>query len=157
MRKSVPGSFYFFLSGVILFCLSCAPQTCYENTEAMVNASLYLKSSGKIQAPDSLTVYGVNMETNKLLDKIKGVKVVNLPLDAAATSCIYVIRINDTNDTVRFVYDSFPHLISKECGYTFYHNLVPDSLTYTKHKIVSISVSKSSITTTNEENIRIYY
>ena len=157
MRKFVPGSFYFFLSGVILLCLSCAPQTCYENTDAMVNASLYLNSSGKLQAPDSLTVYGVNMETNKLVDKIKGVTVVNLPLDAAATSCTYVIRINDINDTIRFVYDSSPHLISKECGYTFYHNLVPDSLTYTKHKIVSISVSKSSITTTNEENIRIYY
>lgn len=157
MRKFVPGSFYFFLSGLILLCLSCAPQTCYENTDAMVNASMYLNSTKKLAAPDSLTIYGVNMETNKLFDKLKGVTVANLPLDASATSCRYVIRINDTNDTVRFVYDSFPHLISKECGYAFFHNLVPDSLTYTKHRIVTISVIKSAITPSNEENIRIYY
>jgi hypothetical protein len=157
MRKFVPGSFYFFLSGVILLCLSCAPQTCYENTDAMVNTSFYLNSSGKIKAPDSLTIYGANMESNKLFDKLKGVTVANLPLDASTTSSIYIIRINDTNDTVRLVYDSFPNLISKECGYAFFHNLIPDSLTYTKHRIVSISVIKSSITPSNAENIRIYY
>jgi hypothetical protein len=157
MRKFVPLSLFFFLSGAILLCLSCAPQTCYENTDAMVNASMYLDSTGKSLAPDSLTIYGLNMETNKLFDRLKGVTVANLPLDASTTSCIYVIKINDINDTVRFVYDSFPHLISKECGYAFFHNLVPDSLTYTKHKIDTITVIKSSITPSNAENIRIYY
>ncbi len=157
MRKFIPGSFITILPGLILFCFSCAPQTCYENTDAYVKASMYLNSTGKIKAPDSLTVYGLNMDTNKLYNKIRGVQVANFPLDASATSCVYVVRINGINDTLRFVYNSFPHLISRECGYTFYHNLVPDSLTYSKNGIVSITINKSSITTSNEENIRIYY
>jgi hypothetical protein len=157
MRKFVPGTLSFILPGLVLLFFSCAPQTCYENTDAMVNASFYLYSTKKILAPDSLTIYGVNMEANKLFDKLKGVTVANLPLDASTSSCIYVIRINDTSDTVNFVYYSFPHLISKECGYSFFHNLVPDSLIYTKHIIDSIAVIRSSITPSNEENIRIYY
>ena len=46
----------------------------------------------------------------------------------------FVIKINGVTDTIEFQYSSYPHLISKECGYTFYHHL--DTVTnFTKHII----------------------
>ncbi|HKK43486.1 MAG TPA: DUF6452 family protein [Bacteroidales bacterium] len=151
------GYLFAILSGMILILVSCAPQTCYENTDAEVKAYLYKKSTNTNTAPDSITIYGLNMESDKLYDKSINVKSAILPLDISTSACKYVIRINGVNDTLGFGYDNFPYLISKECGYTYYHNLNPDSLTYTTHKIISISVIKSSITNLNEENIRIYY
>jgi hypothetical protein len=78
-----------------------------------------------------------------------------LPLNASAGSCIYVIRINGLNDTIQFLYSNYPHLISKECGYTFYHIL--DLPVYTQNNIDTILIINRSITTANEENIRIFY
>ncbi len=151
------GYLYVILSVMILLLISCAPQTCYENTDAEVKAYFYLQTKKTNIAPDSLTIYGLNMESDKLYDKSLNIKTANLPLDISSSACKYVIRINGVNDTIGFGYDNFPYLISKECGYTYYHNLNPDSLTYTTHKIISVSVIKSSITNLNEENIRIYY
>ena len=153
---------YFIFSAMILFSASCAPQTCYENTDADVKATFYLESNTTNTAPtntapDSLTIYGLNMENDKLYDKSIEIKKAELPLNILASACTYVIRINGENDTVGFGYNSYPYLISKECGYTYFHDLNPDSLTYTTHKIISVSVIKNTITNLNEENIRIYY
>ncbi len=151
------GYLYFIFSAIILLLTSCAPETCYENTDAEVKATFYLDSKNTNTAPDSLTVYGLNMESDKLYNKSASIKVASLPLDISASSCKYIISINGVKDTIGFGYNSFPYLISKACGYTYYHNLNTDSLTYTTHKIISVSVIKSSITNLNEENIRIYY
>ncbi len=148
---------YIFLSALILFCLSCAPQTCYDNVDAEVKASMYLYSTKKAQAPDSISVWGLGMESDKLFDKVRNVKIMNLPLNVTTDSCVFVIEINDVFDTISFAYDSFEYLISKECGYTYFHTLSEDSPYYTNHAIDSVSVKKRSITNLNEENIRIFY
>ena len=155
MRKFIPGNLIIILSGLILFLLSCTPESCFEETNAFVKASLYLNETGKLLAPDSLTLFGLNLDTNKIYNKTTNVQHVLFPLNADTSSCSFVIRINGITDTLNLWYSSYPHLISKECGYTFYHNL--DSLTYTTNAIDSIYIRKNNITTINEENIRIFY
>ena len=77
------------------------------------------------------------------------------PLYAQDTVRKFVIRINGVNDTMTYSYTSNVHLISRECGYTYYFTL--DSITYTRNNIDSVSIVKKTVTTLNEENIRIYY
>jgi hypothetical protein len=155
MRKTIPGNLIVIVSGLILFLLSCTPQSCFEETESFLKATLYSNVSGKLLAPDSLSVYGRNMETHKLYDKSLKIQPALLPLNASTISCTYIIKINGITDIVELWYSSYPHLVSKECGYTFYHNL--DSLTFTTNIIDTIHIKKRKITTINEENIRIFY
>lgn len=156
MKKFIPRNLIIILSGLILFLLSCTPESCFEETESFLKASFYNTTTKKLQAPDSVTIYGLNMETNKLYNKIRNVQRALLPLNIATGNCVYIIKINGITDTVEFRYSSYPHLLSKECGYTFYHNLDTDRV-FTKHAIVNINFSKRNITTINEENIRISY
>ena len=132
---------------------SCTPEACLEETIANMKASLY--SSGKILAPDSLTLYGLNMGSNRIYNNARNVKLALLPLNPSAESCGFVIRINRITDTILTWYASYPHLISKECGYTYYHTL--DSLIFTNNIIDTIIIRNRSVTTVNEENVRILY
>jgi len=133
----------------------CTPEACFEETNAFLKASLYDNETQKVRPPDSLTLYGTGMETNKLYNKTRSVQPALFPLNSSAGECTFIIRINGITDTVSFRYTSYPHLISKECGYTFYHTL--DTFFYTKNTIDYIYRNNNSITTLNEENIRIYY
>lgn len=157
MRKYIPRNLIIFISGLTLFLLSCTPQACFEATDSSLKAVFCLKTTGKRQAPDSLTVYGLNMETNKIYNKSKNIPVALLPLNTTTGNCTYIIIINDKTDTVELRYSSYPHLISKECGYTFYHDLFADSLIYTTNIIDNIKIIKNTVTTINEENIHIFY
>mgnify|MGYP001590654895 CR=1 FL=1 len=139
--------------GISALMISCAPEACFEETNAYLKASFYISNEEQV-APDSLTVFGLG-QTTKIYNKAGNVQPALLPLNASAGSCIYIIRINGLNDTIQFLYSSYPHLISKECGYTFYHIL--DLPVYTQNNIDTILIINRSITTANEENIRIFY
>ncbi len=144
-----------FLAAFLLQIVSCTPESCLEEIIADIKAPLYLNSTGKVLAPDSLTLYGLNAESDKIYNSTKNVKLALLPLNPSAESCGFIIRINGITDTIHIWYASYPHLISKECGYTYYYTI--DSLTFTKNIIDSILIRNRSVTTVNEENIRILY
>ena len=78
-----------------------------------------------------------------------------IPLNDTTDYSTLIININGVADTVKFIYLSYPHLISKECGYSMFHTI--DSVLFTKYIIDSISLIEENITTINAENIRIYY
>ncbi len=142
-------------SGLILLLVSCSPESCFEETESYLKASFYDNITKNRLAPDSITLFGLGLDTLKIYDNTKKPTTLLLPLNTETGNCSFVLAINDFTDTIKFIYNSFPHLISKECGFTFYHNL--DSISYTTNAIDYIFVNKSNITTINEENIRIYY
>jgi len=147
------------LQPLLLFILvqlfSCSPGSCLEETESRVKAAFYSMETLKPLAPDSVTLYGVNMDTLKIYDKSVDLKSAEFPLYAAATTCKFIIRVNGINDTIDFSYSSNTHLLSKECGYTFFFNL--DTTIHSINIIDSISIEKKTITTFNEENMRIFY
>jgi hypothetical protein len=140
---------------IILHMVSCSPEACFEETNAFLKASMYLQVTGKNVAPDSVTLYGVTKDTDKIYKRSAGIRVAQMPLNASAESCSFVIKINGVFDTITFGYNSYPHLISKECGYTFYHSI--DTALYTRNIIDTVKVTNTTVTTLNEENIRIYY
>jgi hypothetical protein len=137
--------------------ISCTPQACQEETLSKIKATFYVTGTNKIQAPDSLTVYGlgIHADTNKIYNKSSKISIAQIPLNPSAGTCGFVFRINGITDTLNFTYASYPHLISKECGFTYYHIL--DSYTVTGNAIDTIIFMNKNITTINEENIRIFY
>ncbi len=152
-------SFVNIISGLFILCVitlsfACTPGSCFEETNAFLKASFYLDSTGKPLAPDSLTLYGIGKDTTRY-SKARGVKTALIPLDASARKCTFVIKINGVNDTISFVYSSYVHLISKECGYTYYHGL--DSVFSTRHIIDTVQTKLRTITTLDAPNIFIYY
>jgi hypothetical protein len=157
MSKYFTGILIIIISGILLSFCSCVPQSCFEETEAFVKISFFKKSLNKLQPPDSITMYGLNMETSKIYKKALNVQPVLVPLNSSTDSCVIIIKINnEINDTIKFRYSSYPHLISKECGYSFYHNL--DTVrSFTKHAIIDMYYANKNITTVNEENVRIFY
>ena len=140
---------------LILLFQACTPESCFEETDAFVKASFYKDDTGLLTPPDSITLFGMGMESSKLYNKGLKIQPALFPLNAANGISIFIIRINGITDTLTFTYSSYPHLISKECGYAFYHNI--DTPLVTNNVIKSVTLMKSNITTINEENIRINY
>jgi hypothetical protein len=155
MKKLFSGVLIIILPGLILFLASCTQGSCFEETESYLKASFYTGDiTPKLATPDSLTLYGLNNDSI-IYYKSGNVQPALIPLDASKESCAFVIIINGIADSIEFRYSSYPHLISKECGYTFYHQL--DTIIAKHHAIKDIYISNKSITNLNVENIRIFY
>jgi len=156
MGRFIRWSLFIIISGFIPLLFSCTPGSCFEETESYLKASFYSGDEIKIlTAPDSITIYGLN-DTNKVYNKATRIEHALLPLNASTPECTFIIKINGITDTVKFTYSSYPHLISKECGYTFYHQL--DTVrVYSKHIIKDIYSGNQTITNLNVENIRIFF
>jgi len=133
---------------------SCTPGSCFEETNAFVKATFYNTTTSAKTSPDSLSMWGCGRDT-ALIYKKSRVNPALIPLDASTGQSCLVLRINGINDTIYFTYTTSVHMISKECGYTFHHLI--DAPVFTKNTIDTVTVTKNSITTLNEENIRIYY
>lgn len=155
MRKFIPRNLIITLSGLILFLISCTPESCFEETTSFLNATFYKTGSDKPSIPDSITVFGIGKETNKLYNKALKISIIKLPLDASSETCGFIMKINDITDTLEFTYSSYPHLISKECGITFFYTL--KSYRVSGSTVDTIYIRNNNITTFNEENIRIFY
>lgn len=156
MQKTFSHTAIFSVLVLTLLAAACTPQSCLEETDAFVKATFYSRLTGKTAVPDSITMYGVNMSSTRLYNKATGIQPAYIPLNGSTESCSWVIKINGVRDTITFEYTSSPHLVSMECGYTFYHTL-SDSVYYTKNKIADIVIKNENVTTLKEENIRIFY
>jgi hypothetical protein len=140
---------------VLIHLFSCSAGTCFDVTEAKVKAGFYSKATGIAHPADSISLFGVGKDTLLIYNKLSDAKTAEFPLFADSTICRFVLRINGMNDTVTYKYSSSLHLLSKECGYCFFFNV--DTVYYTRNIIDSVSLTKKSITTFNEENMRIFY
>jgi hypothetical protein len=155
MQKKISYSAATLLLSLLLSTVSCTPESCFEETNAFLKATFYASTTGKAAPPDSLSMYGLKMSSVKLYNKAARVQPAYVPLNASSDQCTYIIKINGIQDTLTIWYSSFPHLISIECGYTFYHNI--DSVRMSKRNIDDIIIRNSNVTTLKEENLRIFY
>ena len=138
----------------VLIAGSCVPQACLEETEVYANASFYETGTGKPLAPEKITLFGLGREDEKIYDEAASLSSIKIPLNAGSDTCIFIMKINGVADTVTFFYSSYPHLVTKECGYTYYHSI--DVIENTRSG-VSFNVKSRNVTTANEENINIFY
>jgi Family of unknown function (DUF6452) len=156
MKRFIPRSLLLSLPIIFLYIVSCTQGSCFEETESYLKASFYDDETKLLTAPDSVTLYGLNIDTTRLYSNTSGVSTALIPLDASSGSSIFIIEINGVADTIEFRYSSYPHLISKECGYTYYHQLDSEPR-HTFNSIIDIYAGSKTITNENGENIRIFY
>lgn len=133
---------------------SCTPGSCQEETISKVKAGFYETGTGKPLKADSVTLFGLGKESEKIYDRALNLQVIYFPLDASSTKSTLILRINGKNDTVTLEYTSYPHLVSKECGYSFFHVL---DTVYNMRSDLDFLKKSQNITTLYEENIRIFY
>lgn len=139
----------------IVLLARCTPESCYENTESALKAGFYETGTGTNVEPDSVSAYGIGVDSIMLYKNEKAKKEILLPLNPTTAVCSFVISINGISDTITFTYSSFPHLISKECGYSVFHTL--DSYSSSNNIIDTILIRNSNVTVPYEENIRIFF
>jgi hypothetical protein len=140
---------------IMKFTTFCTPDPCIEETPSFVNVTFYKSITNKLTAPDSITVSGIGNETNRLYSKALKLSEIKLPLDASSETCGFIMKINGVTDTLKFIYSDYPHLISKECGITFFYIL--NSFEVKGSAVDTIIIKNKNITTFGGENIRIYY
>jgi hypothetical protein len=147
-----------------MFLSSCTTGSCFEETECYVKASFYKNTirtptdslALSRTPPDSLALYGLNNDSI-IYNQSRSIQPALIPLNASTDSCTFVIEINGVSDTIEFRYTNYPHLISKECGYTFYHHLDTIIPHEHFHAIKRIEYINKTITNLNAENLRIIY
>ncbi|HOU02379.1 MAG: hypothetical protein GT600_11175 [Bacteroidales bacterium] len=154
MRKSFLKIISAFLVIIPVFIFSCTPGSCYDETEARVKASMYQSATEKIVAPDSVSLFGLERDS-AIYKKTSNITSMLFPLDPTTETCTFLVKINGESDTVTFSYSSYAHFISKECGYTYYFTI--EQPVTTNNIIDKIVLTKKTIKTLNEENMRIYY
>ena len=136
-------------------CLSsCLDSECNDDTEAYVKASFYSYETKQTLVPDSITLYGVGNDV-KIYDNQRITPPAFIPLKDSADETQFVIEINGAVDTITFIYTSFPHIISKECGYSMFRTI--DSIYFTNNEIDSIALINPNVTLINVENVSIFY
>ena len=144
-----------FIAGLSLGLTSCLDTECIDETKAYMKVSFYNYEKKQKASPDSLTLYGVDNDA-KIYDNQKKVTLpVLMPLKDSDTETKFIIKINGTADTIRFLHSNSLRLISKECGYTMYHTV--DTVYFTIHEIDSISLTNKEVTIKNIENVAIFY
>jgi hypothetical protein len=155
MKKLVLKYFILLILPVLfLYSIACTPQGCDEETQATVNGTFYRTGTGTSQAPDSVTLFGLGKDTNLIYDNARDERIIKIPLDAGSDTSRFVMMINDSYDTVTFIYTSYTHLVSKACGFTFYHVL--DTIINNRDTINYYIINRD-VTTIYKENIRIFY
>jgi len=149
------GPLYLTIISIIILILSqCAPLPCTLETDAKLKANFFRTGTGTAIIADTVTLYGIGRDTSKIYDNATMLKSISFPLDSGSDSCSFFIKLNSLTDTITFYYTNYTHLISKECGYTFYHSL--DSIKHRK-PVLDYNIMNRNITTVNAENIRIFY
>jgi len=150
--------FGFRIIGLALLTLllpACSQQACYDDTDPLVNVSLFVSGTGAAQKTDSLKITGLTGSTPVELFKAASVSRFSVPLNPAEETSVMVITLNGVADTATISYSSFVHLVSPECGYTFFN--VIKGLSTTHNIIDSLIIENKNITINGERNMRLFY
>ena len=137
----------------ITACESDAP--CSDNVVSRVNAGLYTLIEGEevSLAVDQLSIHGISRPDSVLQGS--NISEFVFPLSMQAESNSFIITADTLTDTLELFYTTKLAMISVQCGFTT--NFEIQSLSFTKNFIDSISIVKSNVDLTDEENLKIFH
>lgn len=143
------------LALLTLLTQACSEQACYDDVDPLVNVILLESGTGAAKKSDSLKVTGLAFPSPVALVTETSVTKFSIPLNPAAETSVIVILLNGIADTATISYTTFIHLVSPECGYTFYS--VIQGLNTTHNIIDSLIIENKNITVDGERNMRLFY
>lgn len=145
--------------------LSACTQTenCTQEKNVLMQVGFYKKtmdSTTNIYSKSALTIDSIwvmGLGTDSLLyNKETSIKSINIPLKKTIEQTDYIVRFNNTNDTISIFHtNNDRYYLSLECGCVVAHSI--DEIVSTGHFIDSVSIINRDINTTNAENIQIYH
>lgn len=135
-------------------------EDCSLNARPMMTCNLYQASPETAGAfiPDTLeqltiTAYGTD---SIILNREQKVKALTLPLCYSADSTHLVFHYEDgATDEVIIRHDNTPYFLSMECGYQMKQAI--RSVSYTKVRLDSITISYNEAGIYGRENLKLYY
>jgi hypothetical protein len=155
---------YIFPAVMLASLLSCSgTNECREKTSVNVQVDFYNRTLNTTTkqytyntlSVDSVWVNGVNVDS-MLYKKAASLSKILVPLKKTATKSDFIVRFNNTTDTLTIVYqNNDQYYISLECGCVVAHTI--DEVFSTNHYIDSIAIINRGVTNTNAENIRLYH
>jgi hypothetical protein len=154
---------------LLLLCMAALPSCnnlgCLDNRSSIPLAGFYASNTDPVSsiAIDSISVYGLHQPADSmLLDSATAVSRLYLPLRSTDNSTQYVIRYlqHDLssaryNDTITFVYQSYPYFESIDCGAMYRYRI--DTCMYTRNILDSVGMVRTEIDNKEFESIRIFY
>lgn len=155
---------------IILFTLSTSFMSCLNEDVCEDVATLPVRigfykvdtttATSPKMAIDSITVFGLGNDSI-LYNNIYDVAQIEVPLNSNIDSCAFVIRFPDLEDadtgsydTLWFIYERQPNLISMDCGFVTFYEL--KRINYTVNRIDSLHIDDSNIRNTLNEHIKIF-
>ncbi len=146
----------FFISVIIaLLLLSCAQDdTCRTDKNIGMHAGFYLLENKTNLQIDSITVYGKDVDS-LLYNNSKNIDKIKLPLNPQTENCTYILKINETYDTLKITYSNKEYFISYACGMIISHKL--DTILHSQHSIQKVEITNHQIDLTDAEHLQIYF
>ncbi len=142
------------LVSILLLLASCSSEGCFEDTDSQVLISLKETDNESAVSIDSLTVYGLSVNSDSLY-KNATESSLSLPLFAGSDQSVFIIINGLSYDTIRINYTSRYNFVSKGCGYNYLHTI--ESVSFTRNKIDTILIINDSVTPSDEENLRTFF
>ena len=105
---------------------------------------------------DSVWVKGLGNDS-VLYNNTKTVTSISLPLHKLQDTSRFVIRFNNVYDTLTIVHTNIQKYLSLECGCLVTHKLDSVKSSTTKHIVKRIKVKYDNVSTTQRENLQIYF
>jgi len=135
----------------MLLFTGCQEELCEELTENPLRVGFYIEENGE-NIPveiDSMSVVGIGKE--ELLYDDTNVGMLELPLDVSRDSCGFKFYFPQKTDTLKVYYERNLSLVSIECGFVTFFEIL--DLEMTNNVIKSYSIEEPNITNVNEEHI----
>jgi|GEM_PF-2158715 len=152
----------YLVAGFILFSVllyACSTGVCFEDTEPKVIVNMYTDGTETLKKCDSIKVIGHGAKDTLLVDE-ESVSSFSFSLDPLNNESTFYFNLNDKTDTVTLTYNNYPHVISPECGYTIYNDILTvkvNNKNEEHHIIVNITIDNKSVTLNGERNLRLFY
>jgi hypothetical protein len=140
---------------LLIRAVSCTVQTCYDETDPLMNILLLKSGTGLEAKADSLRVTGISETSETEFVRLKSVSGFSVPLDPGNDISTFRIVINGTSDTAIIRYTRHPHLVAPECGYTIISNIT--SLQSTHHIIDTMIINSNSVDLNGKKNLHLFY
>ncbi|QEC52627.1 hypothetical protein EDD80_10783 [Anseongella ginsenosidimutans] len=148
--------------GAVLFCLllsACEESACDTSTRTAIQLKFYSRTTDSIPKDTVITldlegIYGIGREDSILFEGAS-VSLVTLPLPLEGDSCQFVMEFPTQSDTLTLTFDRQLRYISKGCGFVTWFTI--RDATITENAVRNISIVEPSVTTSNEENIKLYF
>ena len=152
--------YYYLFFLIVLFGLSvsCDDEIhCDLPTDSFLKAGFYTIENSELEifVLNNLSVAGIGQEDSLLYNGENDIQVILLPLSQISDSCGFLFDIDNTIDTIYFYYKRQLHLVSPECGFTTYFDVL--NYDFTNNIIDSISVVLPKITTNTKMNVKIFF